>query len=214
LYFPHGPGFPPSAAPALASFDVAVHENDLHVVDIASAAHPNTGGVANVSNGKANNNAQQAFGNAHGARWTNWLNATMKFVTAAHTTIKTNRVTLSTILTKIFPLRLMDVCPTKVAVGEDESKRLVDSLNAMENCINGAVARRVAVFRSGMTNEIGGSILVADAAVIHQLPAAADAAVASTETKRWTGRLAGMMTMFTHLDAELRTGPPVVSPAG
>lgn len=87
--------------------------NSHHIVSILPVAHLNMWGVANIPNGNVTANIQQAFGNAQGARGANFLNASMWFDPAAHTTIVTNRNELASILPRIIPSCLLVTRPTR-----------------------------------------------------------------------------------------------------
>lgn len=64
----------------------------------------------------------------------------------------------------------------------------------------------------GVPEEIGTGISPANSMSIHHLPAVADAAVDSAESRRKTERLAVLIAMFGHLDNHGEGG--IVSPAG
>jgi hypothetical protein len=123
--------------PILAVFFAGRRTNKIHIVAVIPVAHPNTFGAADVPNGEVGDNIQQAFADAHDARGTNWMDATMKFVPAAHIAIVAERVVHTTILHNI------------VAVGEDRAERLVNGLNALEARINSTTANHVAMSRGG-----------------------------------------------------------------
>jgi hypothetical protein len=181
--------------PILAVFFAGRRTNKIHIVAVIPVAHPNTFGAADVPNGEVGDNIQQAFADAHDARGTNWMDATMKFVPAAHIAIVAERVVHTTILHNI------------VAVGEDRAERLVNGLNALEARINSTTANHVAMSRGGVPEEIDGGMVTANAVDAHHLPAAADAAAASAESKRRTERLTGMMAMFAHLNNDSTASP-------
>jgi hypothetical protein len=88
-------------------------------VAIVPVAHPNAFGTNNVPSGKIDEDTKQSFGDAHGSRGTNWLDATIKFVPTAHTAIVDNCGTLASILLTITPSKLLNVLPTKVTVGDN-----------------------------------------------------------------------------------------------
>jgi hypothetical protein len=213
-HFPHGPDFLPAAAPALSAFFGAAVTTDLHVVAIVPVAHPNGFGADDVPNGKIGEDTRQSFGDAHGSRGTNWLEAITKFVPAAHDAIVGAGTTLESILPKITPSRLIGTRPKKVTVGDDEAERLVDGLDALESRIAGAQATHASATGGGVPEVIDGGMLTGDIANAQYLPAASDAAAASAATRIKVERLAGMMAMFANLDDDQRPGPPKVSASG
>jgi hypothetical protein len=139
-HFRHWPYFLPATAPALSAFFGAAFTIDLHVVAIVPVAHPNGFGTDDVPNGKIGEDTRQSFGNAHGSRGTNWLEAITKFVPTAHDAIFGASTDLESILPKITRSKLIGVRPKKVTVGDDEAERLVDGLDDLESRIAGAQA--------------------------------------------------------------------------
>ena len=62
----------------------------------------------------------------------NWLDATTKFVPAAHTAIVNNCTALAAILPTITPSKLLDVRTTNVVLNEDNNGRLKEGVESLD----------------------------------------------------------------------------------
>ena len=208
--FPHGPEFKGADAPLLKPFFAANAKNKKHVVALPPICHPNNWGVDDVDNGKINESTEQAFADAHGERGGYWLSVSKMWDEDVMKTILANKAALNNVLPAIADKRMFNGRLTLQMVTPENEDRLTAGKAALEERIDGVVAKKKAA-------TVPGEIAIPDAEsllVTPDLPAAAGGKQAAEKTNDTSTLRAKHMLMWAHLGEDKHAHPPVFHEGG